>query len=146
MGEGDNAPGAWLAPGEAQQSGFMETHASITPRQVFAATQPGAFTSTQPPEGDGLPELPVDHLQPGAWVEMLSAQGWQRCQVTWASPHGTLFMFTGKGGEPQSMTRRLLSKMLAGGTLKLIASGDVVDGALDAVAEAALRNSLQTKL
>jgi hypothetical protein len=36
--------------------------------------------------------------------------------------------------------------MLAGGTLKLIASGDVVDGALDAVAEAALRNSLQTKL
>jgi hypothetical protein len=147
IGEGDNAPGAWLAPKEAQESGFMETHASITPRQVFAATQPGQFTQTQPPESqDDLPELPVDHLQPGAWVEMMSGNGWQRFQVTWASPHGTLFMFTGKSGQPQSMTRRLLSKMLKGGTLKLISGQAVVDGALDAVAERALRNSLDAKL
>jgi hypothetical protein len=145
MGAGDDAPGAWLAPSEAQQSGFMQTHASISPRQVFAATQPGNFAPTQPPEGDGLPELPVDHLQPGAWLEMLTPDGWQRFQVTWASPHGTLFMFTGKSGEPQSMTRRLLSKLLQGGTLKLISGQAVVDGALDAVAQTALRNSLQDK-
>lgn len=143
---GDGAPGAWLAPHEARESGFMETHASIVPRQVFAPTQPGPFAQTQPPESDDLPELPVDLLQPGAWVEMMAPEGWQRYQVTWASPHGTLFMFTGKSGQPQSMTRRLLSKMLQGGTLKLISGRAVVDGALDAVAERALRNSLDTKL
>jgi hypothetical protein len=76
---------------------------------------------------------------------MMTPNGWQRFQVTWASPHGTLFMFTGKNGQPQSMTRRLLSKMLQGETLKLIARQDVVDGALDAVAERALRNSLDEK-
>jgi hypothetical protein len=50
-------------------------------------------------------------------------------------------MFTGKGGQPQSMTRRLLSKMLKGGTLKLISGQAVVDGALDAIAHVALKNS-----
>jgi hypothetical protein len=35
--------------------------------------------------------------------------------------------------------------MLQGETLKLIARQDVVDGALDAVAERALRNSLDEK-
>jgi hypothetical protein len=141
---GDDA-GAWLVPKEAQDSGFMETHASIVPRHVFTSTQPSQFSSTKPPEEDVLPELPVDLLQPGAWVEMMTPNGWQRFQVTWASPHGTLFMFTGKNGQPQSMTRRLLSKMLQGETLKLIARQDVVDGALDAVAERALRNSLDEK-
>jgi hypothetical protein len=141
---GDDA-GAWLAPKEAQESGFMETHASLVPRHVFASTQPSQFSQTQPPENDDLPELPVDMLQPGAWVEMMTPNGWQRFQVTWASPHGKLFMFTGKSGQPQSMTRRLLSKMLQGETLKLISRQDVVDGALDAVAERALRNSLDEK-
>lgn len=141
IASGDDA-GAWLAPKEAQESGFMETHASLAPRHVFASTQPSQFSQTQPPESDELPELPVDLLQPGAWVEMMTPQGWQRFQVTWASPHGKLFMFTGKNGQPQSMTRRLLSKMLQGETLKLISRQDVVDGALDVVAERALRNSL----
>jgi len=54
-------------------------------------------------------------------------------------------MLTGAGGKPQSLTRRLLSKMLAGGTLKLITGQAVVDGALDAVAQAALKNSLDAE-
>jgi hypothetical protein len=41
-----------------------------------------------------------------------------------------------------SHSRRLLGKMLQGGTLRMIAGQAVVDGALDAVAQAALRNSL----
>jgi len=145
IGEGDDAPGAWLAPREAQESGFMETHASIPPRQVFQPTQPGGFSETQAPANDGLPQLPLDDLQPGAWVEMMTPEGWQRFQVTWASPHGTLFMFTAKSGQPQSMTRRLLSKLLRDGMLRLVSAQAVVDGALDAVAERALRNSLHAK-
>ena len=112
MGQGDNAPGAWLAPGEAQDSGFMgDTQASLAPRQVFVHTEPRtSYESTKPPETDAdLPELPVDQLLPGAWVVMKTGAGWARFQVTWASPHGTLFMLTGAGGKPQSLTRRLLS-------------------------------------
>jgi hypothetical protein len=148
MGEGDDAPGAWLAPEEAQESGFLDTHASLSSRQVFAATQPNDNVATRPPSttADDLPELPVDDLQPGAWVEMMTGPGWQRFQVSWASPHGTLFMFTGKSGQPQSMTRRLLAKMLKTGTLKLVSGQAVVDGALDAVAQEALRNTAHSKL
>ena len=49
-------------------------------------------------------------------------------------------------GATHSMTRRLLDKMLRAGTLRMVASQAVVDGALDAVAQAALRNSLDLKL
>jgi hypothetical protein len=143
MGEGDDAPGAWLAPGEAQDSGFMDTHATLSPRNAFPSTQPDTGNATQPlADGDDMPDLPVDQFQPGSWVEMMTAHGWQRFQVTWASPHGTLFMFTGKSGQPQSMTRRLLSKLLKTGAMKVVSAQAVVDGALDAVAEKALRNSV----
>jgi hypothetical protein len=146
MGAGDDAPGAWLAPSEAQESGFMETLPSLGSPKAFTSTQANEFNSTRPPPPeDDLPELPVDHLQPGAWVDMMTGQGWQRVQVTWASPHGTLFMFTGTSGQPQSMSRRLLAKMLKSGTLKTISQQAVVEGALDAVAEKALRNSLHAK-
>jgi hypothetical protein len=129
LGEGDSAPGAWLAPREAQESGFMDS---------FHTTLPlGA--------NDDLPELPVDHLQPGAWIELMTDNGWQRFQVTWASPHGTLYMFTGQRGQPQSMTRQLLARMLRSGTLRTISGQAMVEGALDAIAEKALRNSLHAK-
>ena len=44
------------------------------------------------------------------------------------------------------MTGRLLGKMLKGGTLRMISSHGLVDGALDAVAQTALRNSIDLKL
>jgi hypothetical protein len=147
MGESGNGPDAWLAPHEAQDSGFMDTNPSLSPRAAFTSTQGGAFTTTQPPkEEEEVPELPLDLLQPGAWVEMMTGDGWQRFQVNWASPHGMLFMFTGASGHPQSMTRRLVAKLLQAGTLKLISGRAVVDGALDAVAEKALRNTVPSKL
>ena len=42
------------------------------------------------------------------------------------------------------MTRRLLDKLVARGTLQVISEQTVVAGALDAVAQTALRNSLDT--
>jgi hypothetical protein len=78
---------------------------------------------------------------------MMTAQGWSRFEVTWASPHGTLFMFSGAGGQPHSMAKRMLVQMLVDGTLRLVVAGQgVVEGALDAVAQAALRKSVETKL
>lgn len=138
---GDEADaGSWLAPLEAQQSGFMQTLGSVSPRPLFLPTEP-AFSETQPPqESAWTPQLPQLGLAPGAWVEMFDGQ-WARWQLTWASPHGTLFMFTHASGKTQSMTRRLLEKLLAAGTLRMVSSQAVVDGALDAVAQAAFRNS-----
>ncbi|MDP3759521.1 MAG: DUF1631 family protein [Ramlibacter sp.] len=139
----DTGPGPWLGPTEAQESGFMQTHQSIVPKPLFQETQPGAG-DTRP---GGLAHVVTDAgLPPGAWVEMLLDGGWARLQVTWASPHGTLFMFASAAGKTHSMTRRLLDKMLQAGTLRMISGQAVVDGALDAVAQTALRNSLDIKL
>jgi hypothetical protein len=117
----------WLAPGEAHDCGFVPEQAL-----PFGAA---------PWEPDTLP--PVE-LEPGAWVELLAdGEAWGRWQLTWASPHGLLFMLTHASGASRSMTRRRLQQMLADGALRLVSTRAVVDGALDAVAHEAWRNSLQ---
>jgi hypothetical protein len=142
FGDNEKDSATWLAPQEAQQSGFVETHQSLAPKPLFQQTQPAGL-DTQP--GDIAEALPDASLRSGAWVEMFGASGWARHQVTWASPHGTLFMFADASGATHSMTRRLLDKMLRAGTLRMVASQAVVDGALDAVANTALRNSVGLK-
>jgi hypothetical protein len=141
----EDGPGTWLAPTEVQHSGFMHTHQSIAAKPLFQETQPG-FDQTRPNAGELAPALPALDVRPGTWVEMVTADGWTRYQVTWASPHGTLFMFADAGGKTHSMTRRLLDKMLRSETLRIVSGQPVVDGALDAVAQTALRNSLDVKL
>jgi hypothetical protein len=114
----------WLAPVEASESGFV-------PEPDFA-------TGDEAGDGESLP--PLD-LQVGAWVEMPGEQG-QRWQLAWASPHGLLFMFAQANGATRSMTRRRLQQMIAAGAVRLVSTRAVVDGALDAVARAAWRNSV----
>ncbi|HEY0822438.1 MAG TPA: DUF1631 family protein, partial [Ramlibacter sp.] len=113
----------WLAPLEMHESGFVPD--SALPLGATAA------------EPDTL--LPQE-LAVGAYVD-LRGDGWERWQLTWASPHGLLFMFTHASGATRSMTRRKLNGMMAQGTLRLVSAHPVVDGALDAVARAAWRNS-----
>jgi hypothetical protein len=114
----------WLAPLEIYESGYV-------PEQPVplgsSAWEPGA--------------LPAQEMAIGAFVD-LQRDGWERWQLTWSSPHGLLFMFTHANGTTCSMTRRKLNQMLAQGTLRLVSAHPVVDGALDAVAQAAWRNSL----
>jgi len=57
-----------------------------------------------------------------------------------------LFLFTSVFGTTQSMTRRSRDKLVANGCLRLVSAQTVVGGALDAVAQIALRNSLDTTL
>ena len=117
----------------------------MAPKPLFQATQPG-FDQTRAHAAELEPAVPDAALRPGAWVEMLMDGGWSRFQVTWASPHATLFMFADATGKTHSMTRRLLDKMLRSDTLRMISGQAVVDGALDAVAQTALRNSVDIKL
>lgn len=122
----------WVAPQEAQASNFIELPDS--PAEAPAAP-PAAAAASAP----ALSNLPL-----GSWVEMRVQDQWVRTQLTWASPHGTLFLFTNAQGATQSMTRRSGDKLAAAGHLRVISDRPVVDGALNAVAQMALRNSVNT--
>lgn len=115
----------WLAPLEMHESGYVPD-------------VPITLATTAAPESD---TLPVQDLAVGSYVDLLGAN-WERWQLTWASPHGLLFMFTNATGATRSMTRRKLDHMLSQGAVRLVSAHPVVDGALDAVARAAWRNSL----
>ena len=56
----------------------------------------------------------------GAWVELITNRRAVRTQLTWASPHGTLFLFTAADGSTQPMTRRMRNKLAAEGSLRVV--------------------------
>ncbi len=92
-------------------------------------------------ERDGLSSpWAVSDLKVGTWVELRVQGVWVRAQLTWASPHLTLFMFISGKGLAHSMSRRTMDLRRDQGLIRVVSYGDVVGGALDAVAQAALRN------
>lgn len=111
----------WIAGKEAEDAGFVE-----------------AETGPMPLEGLNVVEM---DLAPGAWVDLRVQGEWLRAQLTWTSPRGGLFMFISANGLAHSMTRRTLEKLLGKDALRIISRGGVVEGALDAVAQQALRNA-----
>ena len=112
----------WLAPLEMHETGFV----------ADSALPLGA-----PSESGTLPPL---KLEVGAFVDLQGRLGTMAAHPG-CSPHGLLFMLRTRGGTTRSMTRRKLNSMLAQGSLRLVSAHPVVDGALDAVARAAWRNS-----
>lgn len=119
----------WLAPAEAQHTGFIDD----SDDQVGSAPS-AAFQQQGMPEGAAL--------QLGDWVELLVDLRWLRAQLTWISPHNTLFMFTSEGGRKHSMTARVLNHLQRSALVKVVSHQGVLDGALDGVARTAMRNSL----
>ena len=142
----------WVAPAEAKASGFMDAPMEL----AQARSVPAPLTEKMPlfaepavlPSGSVAPiQVSPELVLPlGAWVELLTNDVWVRTQLSWASPHGTLFLFTSATGSTQSMTRRLRDKLLAAGTMRVISSQAVVDGALDAVVQTAMNNSVDVSL
>lgn len=141
----------WIAPQEAQASNFVDIQDLATaqadvpalPQDAPLADVPlqPAITEPMPISGEAL-----DNLVLGSWIELQTEGQWVRTQLTWASPHGTLFLFTNGFGATQSMTRRSRDKLAAAGHLRLVSSKAVVEGALNAVAQTAMRNSVDTGL
>jgi len=132
----------WLAPSEARQSGFMEDE-YLHVKPAFDPTQPQSDDDdasvaevVQAEFAEGV------NLRLGAWVELLVDLQWLRAQLTWVSPYDTLYMFTSEGGRKHSMTSRILQHMLALGLVKVVSQQGVLEGALDSVARAAMRNSV----
>jgi hypothetical protein len=127
-----------MAPEEAAASNFVELAETVDPLPSEEPIAPDLQIVFEPEAiADG--DLPL-----GSWVEIWANEQWVRTQLTWASPHGTLYLFTGVFGATQSMTRRSRDKLLATGKLRLISGQPVVEGALDAVAQAAMRNSVDS--
>ncbi len=154
-GFSDSAVELWLDGVEVQESGYVdfpgletdiEHVASVeAARQEVQAQQDDALRAEEedaPGEitlGAGRPE----ELRVGTWVEIRIKGDWVRAQLTWSSPHATLFMFTSVGGTAHSMSRRTLDRLRSTDHLRVVADRPVVDEALDQVAQAALKNSLK---
>ena len=114
----------WMAGQEAADAGFVADEAGD--------------------DGDASGEGAVpreSELLVGAWVNLKAQGEWVRAQLTWTSPRGGLYMFISASGLAHSMTRRTLDRLLGTDALQVVSRGGVVEGALDAVAQQALRNA-----
>lgn len=132
----------WFHPAEAKDSGFMEDALLEEP-----TTQP-AFAETQRMQHDWA-DLKVEMaagqsgpaLTVGTWVDVWHEGQPLRAQLTWASPHNTMFLFTSGNGRSLSMTRRGLDNLLQNNRMRVIADHGLIDAALDEVARQAWINS-----
>jgi hypothetical protein len=133
----DAAAALWLDKQEAEDSGYVDP----------AVLEPEHVASPEAVLDDDVPPGPVrsSEMKTGTWVELKVKDEWIRAQLTWASPHATLFMFTSQAGTAHSMSRRTLDRLRAQGSIKVVAERNVLDEALDQVAKAALQNSLDGK-
>ncbi|MGE0097708.1 MAG: DUF1631 family protein [Hydrogenophaga sp.] len=139
--EMDDEP--WMQRTEARDSCLMDDVFLDSP---LTSTQP-AFLETRPMQRDWADlkaEMAGQHaanLPVGTWVDISQDGHAVRWQITWASPHGTLFLFTGANGRSLSMTKRGLERLQEQNRLRVVADHGVVDEALDEVARQAWLNS-----
>ena len=93
----------------------VDTHAVMLAEAQAVASAPAPAEPPLPAESDPHPEFRV-----GVWVELAGKRGPVRTQLTWASPHKTLFLFTAQDNSTQSMTRRVRDKLMAEGSLRVL--------------------------
>ncbi len=117
----------WVAGHEANEAGYLPAGDVVPPEQPAPASLPSAWT-------------PAD-LSIGSWVELQLKGEWVRAQLTWASPHRTLFMFISGKGLAHSMSRRTMEQLRSSGMMRVVSERHLVDHALDAVAQTALLNA-----
>lgn len=124
----------WMAEMEAQDSGFL-AHMQL----------PKNAPHDSPEIADPVLQnaWSAESLRTDSWVDMALGGEWVRAQLSWASPHRTLFMFTSGGGMAHSMSRRTMDRLRGLGLIRLVSDGHVMDNALDAVAREALLNDVR---
>lgn len=138
-------PQPWVSPQERRDTGFMNMPEDDAEEGVqhtdFAETHPMSDANwhismpVAPPDG---PDLVL-----GSWVELLQPSGaWQRARLRWASPHGTMYLFSISGQPSVSMTRHHFNALLQRQQARCVAVQSMVDDALDSVMNTAVRNSM----
>ncbi|MGP1628914.1 MAG: DUF1631 family protein, partial [Giesbergeria sp.] len=109
-----------------------------------------SVTSLYGPESSAEPEVPQEHAPAsqhpgsdgfviGAWLDLTTSGKQMRTQLTWCSPHNTLFLFTALDGSTQSMTRRMRDKLVASGALRVVDTRPLGDRALHNTVPSELR-------
>jgi hypothetical protein len=128
----------WVHPAEARDSGFMD--------DLQIESQPG-FQDTEPMDPEWLRQRQTETsakprpLTVGTWVDLRDGGEDLRCQLTWASPHGTMFLFNAANGRSISLTLRGLERLREMGRLTVVADHGLVDDALNEVTRQAFLNS-----
>lgn len=133
--DGTDADDPWLAESQANESGYLDGVEGEGRSTLDPLVDTMAAAGSQP-----SPWSVVD-LGIGSWVELRLDGRWVRAQLTWSSPHQTLFMFVSGRGLAHSMSRRTMDKRRAQGLIRVVSDANVVSSALDAVAQTALRNN-----
>ena len=123
----------WLGELEAAEAGYLDAEA-VMPLDPSTLDVSGADQQ--------LARAAIEAINEGTWVELMVDGQWTRLKLTWSSPHRTLLMFTSMNGRAHSMSGRSMAKLLANGMIRIVSAGLIVDGALDAVAQTAMRNSV----
>lgn len=124
----------WMAEMEAQDSGFF-THMQVP--------KPASEDPVEQADPSLQNAWSAENLRTGSWVDFALGGVWVRAQLSWASPHRTLFMFMSGGGMAHSMSRSTMDRLRGLGLIRLLSDGHVMDSALDAVAREALRNDVK---
>jgi hypothetical protein len=122
----------WMAPNELRAAGFEDT----VPSEVAQLRPTRNSHAPLPILDDGEADMVVAALVLGAWVDLYSRQQWRRAKLVWASAKGSFFMFVSHGGQPHSMTRRSLQRLVKGRLLRPVERDGVVPRALEKLAEA----------
>ncbi|MEJ5992007.1 DUF1631 family protein [Ramlibacter sp. PS3R-8] len=121
----------WMAPSELRAAGFEDT----VPSEVAQLRPARALHAPLPVLDQGEADHVVAALALGAWVDLFSRQQWRRAKLVWASAKGSLFMFVSHGGQPHSMTRRSLQRLVKKRLLRPVERDGVVPRALEKLGE-----------
>ncbi len=121
----------WMVNAEAADSGYLTQSDGPVPNGEYPPATSHDISAQ---------DWTAFSLVTGSWVDLALDGIWVRAQLTWASPHRTLFMFISGSGMAHSMSRRTMDRLRGLGAIRLVSDGRVLDNALDGVAQAALRN------
>lgn len=131
----------WMRRQEARDTNFYDDALVEAPQPGFQVTQPQQRDWTEAKAKAERLLRDAGSLSVGSWFDLQQDGQALRVQLTWASPHGTLFLFGTASGKSMSMTRRGVDRLIEQDKLRVVADHSVVEEALDAVAQQALRNS-----
>jgi hypothetical protein len=123
----------WMAPQELHAVGFEEA-APSGPAPLAPARAAQAQPQAEACSDEDADQI-VNLLAPGCWVDLHARQQWRRAHLKWASDKRTLFLFVSPSGQPHSMTRRSLHRLVKDRLVRLVDSQAVVPRALAQLAE-----------
>lgn len=125
----------------AEMPSFENTAPPTQVAPLFENTMPHEWTAEDEAAGVTSAGSLGSALVPGTWIEVFADGRWPRWRCEGGEADGSSYRFTDANGAAASLTGAQLGRLHARGDLRVVAAQGMVDGALDAVAEIALRNS-----